>query len=67
MLFGNHKVRQTTLIHVEACVRSGHGGEMVKAQGIDLVFHSVSDFWEPQEWGGTLDSFKRNYSREGDP
>lgn len=48
MLFGNH---------VEACVRSGHGGEMVKAQGIDLVFHSVSDFGESQEWGEILDKF----------
>lgn len=38
---------------------------MVKAVGVDLVFHSESDVREPQEWGGSSESFLRNYSWEG--
>lgn len=28
----------------------------VKAQGVDLTFHSESDVGGPQEWGGSSDS-----------
>lgn len=38
---------------------------MVKAVGVDLVFNSESDVREPQEWGGSSESFLRNYSWEG--
>lgn len=37
----------------------------VKAQGVDLTFHSESDVGGPQEWGGSSDSLLRNYSWEG--